>query len=67
MKRTVTIALLLSVCLLLQAQTPLPSAASVEIGFSPGGTMLAVVEKAIGAAKSEVLMERQPLRKEGGV
>ena len=38
------------------AQTPLPSSASFDIGFSPGGTALAVVEKAIGAAKSEILM-----------
>ncbi len=28
----------------------------VEVGFSPGGTALALVEKAISAAQSEVLM-----------
>ncbi len=27
-----------------------------DVGFSPGGTALAVVEKAIGAAKSEILV-----------
>src|SRR5271157_5080035 len=31
-------------------------ASLIEVGFSPGGTALAVVEKAISAAKSEVLM-----------
>ncbi len=56
MKRTVTIALLLLVCLVLHAQAPLPSAATVEVGFSPGGTALAVVEKAINSARSEILM-----------
>ena len=40
----------------LYAQTPLPSTASFDVGFSPGGTALAVVEKAIGASKSEILM-----------
>jgi len=40
----------------LYAQTPLPSAASFDVGFSPSGTALAVVEKAIAASKSEILM-----------
>jgi phosphatidylserine/phosphatidylglycerophosphate/cardiolipin synthase-like enzyme len=40
----------------ISAQAPLPSTASVDIGFSPGGTALAVVEKAIDAAHSEILM-----------
>jgi hypothetical protein len=57
-KRFVAVTVLLAVGLLqsLHAQTPLPSTASFEIGFSPGGTALAVVEKAIGAARSEILM-----------
>lgn len=33
-----------------------PSAASFDLGFSPGGTALIVVEKAISAAHSEILM-----------
>ena len=33
-----------------------PSAASFDVGFSPGGTALIVVEKAISAAHSEILM-----------
>lgn len=40
----------------LSAQTPLPSTASFDVGFSPGGTALAVVEKAISAAHTEILM-----------
>ena len=38
------------------AQTALPSSPSFDIGFSPGGSALAVVEKAIGSARSEILM-----------
>ena len=38
------------------AQTALPSSPSFDIGFSPGGSALAVVEKAIGSGKSEILM-----------
>jgi phosphatidylserine/phosphatidylglycerophosphate/cardiolipin synthase-like enzyme len=41
---------------LLHAQTPFPSTASFDVGFSPGGSALAVVEKAINSAKSEILM-----------
>jgi len=33
-----------------------PSAASFDVGFSPAGTALIVVEKAIDAAKSEILV-----------
>ncbi len=51
-----TFAILWTSLLSLYAQEPLPSAASVDIGFSPGGTALAVVEKAIDAAHSEILM-----------
>jgi hypothetical protein len=40
----------------LYAQTPLPSTASFDVGFSRGGTALAVVEKVINAAKSDILM-----------
>ena len=40
----------------LHAQTALPLGASYDIGFSPGGSALAVVEKTISAAKSEILV-----------
>jgi phosphatidylserine/phosphatidylglycerophosphate/cardiolipin synthase-like enzyme len=40
----------------LHAQTALPSGASYDLGFSPGGSSLVVVEKAISAAKSEILV-----------
>ena len=56
MKRISSVALLLVASISLHAQVPLPSTASIDIGFSPGGSSLVVVEKAIGAAKSEVLM-----------
>ena len=58
MKRSIAIAFVLAVFLLhsAYAQSPIPSSASFDIGFSPGGSALAVVEKAIGAAKSEILM-----------
>jgi len=58
MKRSTAIAFVLAVFLLhsAYAQSPVPSSASFDIGFSPGGSALAVVEKAIGAAKSEILM-----------
>ena len=58
MKRSTAIAFVLAVLLLhsAYAQSPIPSSASFDIGFSPGGSALAVVEKAIGAAKSEILM-----------
>ncbi len=58
MKRIVAVTVVLVVCLLqsLYAQTPLPSTASFDVGFSPGGTALAVVEKAITAAHTEILM-----------
>ena len=51
-----TLAILWTSFLPLYAQVPLPSTASVDIGFSPGGTALAVVGKAIDAAHSEILM-----------
>lgn len=58
MRRFVVVTVVLAVGLLqsLYAQTPLPSTASFDVGFSPGGTALIVVEKAIGAAQSEILM-----------
>ena len=58
MRRFVVVTVVLSVALLqsLHAQTPLPSTASFDVGFSPGGTALAVVEKAISAAHTEILM-----------
>lgn len=58
MNRSTAIAFVLAVFLLHSAfaQSPLPSSASFDIGFSPGGSALAVVQKAIGAAESEILM-----------
>ena len=58
MKRSTSIALILAVLLVQSAlaQSPLPSNSSFDIGFSPGGSALAVVEKAIEAARSQVLM-----------
>jgi phosphatidylserine/phosphatidylglycerophosphate/cardiolipin synthase-like enzyme len=58
MKRFIIAIFILAVGFLqsLSAQTPLPSTVSFDIGFSPGGTALTVVEKAISAAKSEILM-----------
>ena len=44
--------LLLTLAQMLAAQTQLPSGASFDIGFSPGGSSLAVVEKAIASAKT---------------
>lgn len=38
------------------SQAPLPSTASFDVGFSPGGTALMVVEKAISSSKTELLM-----------
>jgi phosphatidylserine/phosphatidylglycerophosphate/cardiolipin synthase-like enzyme len=58
MKRSIAVSVFLIVGVFqsLYAQTPLPSIASFDVGFSPGGTALIVVENAIGAAKSEILM-----------
>ena len=56
MKPLILIILAVGLLQSLYAQTPLPSTASFDIGFSPGGTTLAVVEKAISAAHSEILM-----------
>lgn len=36
----------------LSAQTPIPAGASYELGFSPGGSALTVVMKAISSARS---------------
>ncbi len=38
------------------AQTPLPAGASFDLGFSPGGSSLNVVLKAISSAKSTLLV-----------
>jgi len=38
------------------AQEPVHADVSFEVGFSPGGSALTVVEKAIHAARSEILM-----------
>jgi phosphatidylserine/phosphatidylglycerophosphate/cardiolipin synthase-like enzyme len=38
------------------AQTPIPSGASFDLGFSPGGSSLAVVLKAISSARSTLLV-----------
>ena len=58
MRRASLVAFLLTFAsaLSLFAQTPLPAGVSFDVGFSPGGTSLAVVERAIGSAKSEILM-----------
>jgi type IV secretion system protein VirD4 len=41
---------------ILHAQSPVPSGASFDVGFSPSGNSVAVVEKAIVAAKTAILM-----------
>ena len=51
-----TITLFVTLSSPLAAQTPIPSGASYEVGFSPGGTSLQVVEKFIGEAHRELLM-----------
>ena len=57
MKRSTVVCVVLIVLLQsAHSQTPLPSSVSFDIGFSPGGSALAIVEKAIGAAKSAILM-----------
>lgn len=57
MRRTLlTLVLLFSASLPAIPQAPVPAGASFEVGFSPGGTALVVVEKAISAARSEILM-----------
>ncbi len=40
----------------LHGQAPLPAGASFDVGFSPGGSSLAVVEKVIRSAKPKILM-----------
>jgi phosphatidylserine/phosphatidylglycerophosphate/cardiolipin synthase-like enzyme len=40
----------------LSAQTPIPAGASYDLGFSPGGSSLAVVIKAIHSVKSSLLV-----------
>ena len=56
MKRSGMVVLLFVVCLSVHSQAALPSTASFQVGFSPGGTALAVVQKAIAVAKTEILM-----------
>lgn len=58
MKRFIAIIVILTMGFFqaLYAQAPLPSTASFDVGFSPGGTALVVVEKAINASKSEIQM-----------
>jgi phosphatidylserine/phosphatidylglycerophosphate/cardiolipin synthase-like enzyme len=58
MRRLLAVAVVLAISCFqsLFAQTPLPSTASFDVGFSPSGTALAVVEKAIGSSESEILM-----------
>jgi phosphatidylserine/phosphatidylglycerophosphate/cardiolipin synthase-like enzyme len=58
MKRSIAIFVVFAVFLLqsIYAQAPLPSSTSFDIGFSPGGSAFAIVQKAIGAAKSEILV-----------
>jgi phosphatidylserine/phosphatidylglycerophosphate/cardiolipin synthase-like enzyme len=40
----------------LSARTPIPAGASYDLGFSPGGSSLAVVLKAIHSAKTSLLV-----------
>jgi hypothetical protein len=47
MKRFAGAIFFLAICFTLRAQTPLPSTAAFDIGFSPGGSALVVVQKAI--------------------
>ena len=56
MRRFILIILAVGLLQSLNAQARLPSTAFFDVGFAPGGTALLVVEKAIGAAKSEILM-----------
>ena len=56
MKLKVSFALVTILSFVLHAQTTIPPGASFDLGFSPGGASLAVVEKAITAAKSELLV-----------
>jgi phosphatidylserine/phosphatidylglycerophosphate/cardiolipin synthase-like enzyme len=52
----ISIVALLAFVSFLQAQTLLPEGATYELGFSPGGTSLSVVLKAISASKSTLTM-----------
>jgi phosphatidylserine/phosphatidylglycerophosphate/cardiolipin synthase-like enzyme len=58
MRRFISICVVLMAGFLqsLHAQMPLPSTASFDVGFSPGGSALTVVEKAISAAHADILM-----------
>ena len=56
MRRVIVFILAVGLLQSLCAQAPLPSTASFNVGFSPGGTALIVVEKAIESSKSEILM-----------
>lgn len=58
MKRSTLVGAILAVVLLqsAHAQTPPPSSVSFDIAFLQRGPALAIVEKAIGAAKSEILI-----------
>ncbi|MGO8693096.1 MAG: phospholipase D family protein [Rectinemataceae bacterium] len=56
MKRAIFLTLFIFLLAWLNAQTSIPAGASFDLGFSPGGTSLSVVEKAIAAAKSELLV-----------
>lgn len=60
MKLTITLPVLASLLFFsfvgLSAQPPIPSGASYDLGFSPGGTSLTVVLKAISSAKSTLLV-----------
>lgn len=51
-----TLLLLLTLSLPLTAETPIPPGASYDLGFSPGGASLEVVLKAVGKAKSTILV-----------
>jgi phosphatidylserine/phosphatidylglycerophosphate/cardiolipin synthase-like enzyme len=57
-QRVIMIGILLSLFLPfgLAGQTPIPSGASFDLGFSPGGSSVEVVLKAIGASRSTLLV-----------
>lgn len=52
--KVLAILLLALVTLPLVAETPIPAGASYDLGFSPGGTSLNVVLKAVSSAKETV-------------
>jgi len=54
--KLLTVLFLVLLTLPLSAETPIPAGASYDLGFSPGGTSLQVVLKAVGSAKATILV-----------